>query len=302
MKQDSPVPQRDLLVMNALEQVKLAPLMERTTGRSEIVIALIDGPALMEDPALWGNNVRRFDGKLPATCVHAISTACMHGTSVASILAAKRGSGALGICPDCTLLVLPIFTESEQHHGQMPSATPDELAAAIIDAANYGVSVLNLSVSFAGPSAAGQRHLEQALDYAAARDVVTVVAAGNLSMIGGSALTSHPWAIPVTACDDSGRVMAGSNLSASIGKHGLSAPGANIPVIGADGSLSRISGTSAAAPFVAGAAALLRSVFPRATASSVKFALTQRIPGERPSLVPRLLNASAAYQILAAAA
>jgi subtilisin family serine protease len=286
--------------MDALNCVGLTPLMARTSGRSEIVIALIDGPALMEDPSLWGNSVRMFDGKLPAKCTREFSAACMHGTSIASIFAAKRGSGAPAICPDCTLLVLPIFSEFEKNNG-LPSATPDELADTIIDAVNYGASVLNLSVGVAKPSATGQRQLGQALDYAAARNVVTVVAAGNQGMIGGAPLTSHPWVIPVVACDHLGVFVPSSNLSASIGKRGLSAPGTNVPVIGANGSISSISGTSAAAPFVAGAAALLRSAFPLATAGSVKFALTQRIPGEPLRLVPRLLNALNAYQILAAA-
>jgi subtilisin family serine protease len=272
--------------------------MERTSGRPEIVIALIDGPVLMQDVALWGNNVRQFDSKLPATCKHASSAACMHGTFVASILAAKRDSGAPAICPDCTLLVRPIFPESDPHNGQMPSASPDELAGAIVDAVNGGASVLNLSVSLAESSAPGRKRLEEALNYAAARDVVTVAAAGNQGMIGGSVLTSHPWTIPVIACDDSGRPLASSNLSASTGQRGLSAPGENVRVIGPDAAISGISGTSAAAPFVAGTAALLRSAFSRATATAIKVALTDRKMGQRRGLIPPLLDAWAAYQVL----
>jgi subtilisin family serine protease len=288
--------------MNALERVRLTPLMGQTSGRPEIVIALIDGPVLMQPAALWSTRVRQSGGKLPMTCQYSSSAACMHGTFVASILAAKRSSGAPAICPDCTLLVRPIFPESDSNSREMPTATPEALAEAILDAIRGGASVLNLSVSVAEPSLAGYSQLEQALNYAASRDVVVVVAAGNQGAIGNSALTSHPWAIPVVACDDAGRPLPDSNLSASIGKNGLTAPGMNIPVLGADATLSRMSGTSASAPFVAGTAALLRSLFPRATASAVKLALTQTRAGERRSLVPRLLDASAAYQVLAAAA
>jgi subtilisin family serine protease len=288
--------------MNALERVRLTPLMERTSGRPEIVIALIDGPVLMQNAALWSKNVRQVDSKLPATCRRASSAACMHGTFVASILAAKRGSGAPAICPDCTLLVRPIFSESDPHNGQMPSAAPDELAEAIVDAVKGGASVLNLSVSLAESSAPGNRQLEQALNYAAARDVLIVVAAGNQGMIGGSVLTSHPWTIPVIACDDSGRPLASSSLSASTGQRGLSAPGENVPVIGSNAAISRISGTSAAAPFVAGTAALLRSAFSRATAAAIKVALTDKRMGQRRRLIPPLLDAWAAYQVLAGTA
>lgn len=276
--------------------------MERTSGRPEIVIALIDGPVLMQNAALWSKNVRQLNGKLPTTCEQASSSACMHGTFVASILAAKRGSGAPAICPDCTLLVRPIFSEASQYGVQIPSATAGELAEAIVDAVNAGASILNLSVSLADSSAHGKTQLEQALNYAAARDVVTVVAAGNQGMIGNSVLTSHPWAIPVIACDDSGRPLVTSNLSASTGHNGLGAPGENLPVIGPGDAISRISGTSAAAPFVAGTAALLRSAFSRATATAIKTALTHRKMGQRRRLIPPLLDAWAAYQLLAGTA
>jgi len=41
--------------MNLLDLVNLAPLMELTNGRPEIVIALIDGPVLFENSLASGN-------------------------------------------------------------------------------------------------------------------------------------------------------------------------------------------------------------------------------------------------------
>jgi len=55
---------------------------------------------------------------------------------VAGILAARRGSVAPSICPECTLLLRPIFSESADGSGRMPSATPQDLAAAIEQAAH----------------------------------------------------------------------------------------------------------------------------------------------------------------------
>jgi hypothetical protein len=49
------------------------------------------------------------------------------------------------------------------------------------------------------------------------RGVLFVAAAGNQGALGSSVITRHPWLIPVVACDRSGRVMAVSNLGASIG-------------------------------------------------------------------------------------
>ncbi len=74
------------------------------------------------------------------------------GIFVAGILSAKRNSTAPAICPNCTLLVRPIFAETAQENKQMPSATPEELATAIIESIDAGASVMNLSVALPQPS------------------------------------------------------------------------------------------------------------------------------------------------------
>jgi subtilisin family serine protease len=287
--------------MNALELVKLTPLMERTSGRPEIVIALIDGPVLMDRPDRWGSNVRQLGSGLSATCTQPTSGACMHGTFVAAMLSARRGSAAPAICPDCSLLVRPIFAETNAGNGVMPSATPEELAAAIVEAVEAGARVINLSAALAQPSTRGERSLKEALDSAMARGVIVVAAAGNQGMLGSSAITRHPWVIPVAGCDPRGRPTGESNFGSSTGRRGLSAPAENITSIGTDGQPTSFGGTSAAAPFVTGTVALLWSEFPAASASAVKHALLGTGGARRDSVVPPLLDASAAYRAMAAA-
>jgi subtilisin family serine protease len=71
-----------------------------------------------------------------------------------------------------------------------------------------------------------------------------------------------------------------------------------ITSLGAEGKPLTMGGTSAAAPFVTGAIALLWSEFPHAKATEVKFAVTQGGSSRRATLVPPLLNAWGSYQYL----
>jgi subtilisin family serine protease len=282
-----------------LDLVNLTPLMELSSGRAETMIGLIDGPVATDHEDLSSTNIREIPGRLRGTCARANSIACMHGTFVAGILSAKRGSHAPSISPDCTLLVRPIFAESSSVNHDMPSATPEELATAIIDCVDAGASVINLSAAIVRASAKGQRRLGEALDYSTKRGTVVVAAAGNQGSIGSSDITRHPWVIPIVACDLRGRPIGYSNLGNAIGRRGLSAPGDGITSLGTDNTTPTFSGTSAAAPFVTGAIALLMSIFPDATAAQLRLAVTRGKELRRPTVVPPLLDAWAAYQLMA---
>ncbi|PYS93723.1 MAG: peptidase S8 [Acidobacteria bacterium] len=284
--------------MNPLDMVKLTGLMEITSGISETIIGLIDGPVATNHPDLADQNIREVPGKMRGTCTRASSAACMHGTFVAGILCARRDSPAPAICPNCTLLVRSIFAETGSANKQLPSATPGELGAAIIECISAGARLINMSVALALPSSANEHELEEALDHAAKRGVIVVAAAGNQGTVGGSAITRHPWVIPVAASDRQGRPLAQSNMGNSIGRQGLSAPGDDIVSLGTNGQTFKAAGTSIAAPFVTGTIALLWSEFPAATAAQMKLAVTQVSGQRRVTVVPPLLDAWASYQFL----
>jgi subtilisin family serine protease len=287
--------------MNPLDLIKLSQLMELTSGRPEVVIGLIDGPVAVDHPDLANSNVREIPGRLGGVCTMANSIACTHGTFVVGILSGKRTSSAPAICPGCTLLVRPIFSESTPLNEDMPTATPEELAAAILDCIRAGVHVVNLSAAFVQPSSTGQHDLEEALNYAASRGVLVVAAAGNQGAVGSTVITRHPWVIPIAACDLQGRPLDYSNLGASIGRCGLRAPGDRITSISANGKVIHFSGTSAATPFVTGAIALLWSQFPSATSSEMRFAIRAGSKPQQATIVPPLLDGWGAYQALGTA-
>jgi subtilisin family serine protease len=284
--------------MNILDVVRLTDLMKRGQGRPETMVALIDGPIALNHPDLAGAIIREIPGRAKGTCTRGETLACTHGTLVAGILFARRTSVAPAICPGCTLVLRPIFPEIPDADGRVPSASPEGLAEAIVDSIDGGARVINLSSALVQASPKGDSALNEALNYAARRGAITVAAAGNQGIVGSSVITRHPGVIPVIACTTQGTPLRESNLGSSIGLRGLSAPGENITSLGTNGKPRIFGGTSAAAPFVTGAIALLWSEFPAANAGQIKLALAQSKMQRRGAIAPPFLDAWAAYQAM----
>jgi subtilisin family serine protease len=277
--------------MNPLDLINLLRLMDLSSGNSNIKIGLIDGPVALENKDLNGINIQQIPENSPI-CEKTSSSACAHGTFVAGVLAGKRDAQAPAICPDCTLIVRPIFSERME----IPSASPGELSRAIIDCVDSGAIIINMSLALTQHSK-GQQDLKEALDYSAKKGVLIVTAAGNHGSIGSTIITRHPWVISVVACNLSGSPMQESNLGCTIGRWGLMAPGSEIISLKPEGGYTLMNGTSVAAPFVSGAIGLLWSLIPHARAGQMRSALIKSNE-YRKSIVPPLLDAWKAYQFL----
>lgn len=186
-----------------------------------------------------------------------------HGTHVAGIIGAN---GTIkGVAPEATLLAYKVL-------GQDGSGWASAIIAALEVAANPdgdpmtddGAHVINMSLGGGGNP---DDPLSQAVDQAVQQGSVVVVAAGNA---GGYATIGSPGsarrAITVAA---STKYDARANFSSrgpipgywDVAKPDLIAPGAAIASTTPSGYQSW-SGTSMAAPHVAGAAALLRQIRP----------------------------------------
>ena len=278
-----------------LQLSHLKALMEATSGNPAIVIGVIDGPVDLSHPDFQGTELAATS---TARCETIDSLACRHGTFVAGMLSAQRGANAPALSPACRFFYRPIFCE-DTPGTVCPEVTPHELAEAMRETLQAGARIINLSLGLDAPRLLATPELYSVFDDAFRRGVLLVAASGNLNQVGPVPLFNHPWVIPVAACDDRGRLAAGSNIGLAVGKRGLMAPGIRITSTGAGGGAVQMSGTSVAAPFVTGALALLWSLYPQAPAVKLRQAiLRQGIP--RRSISPPLLDAEASWRFLQA--
>lgn len=277
----------------ALALVTLTRVMEVCSGNPLISVGIIDGPIDLAHPAFADTSVRTVRSNQLAACRDARSEACSHGTGIGGILCAKRGLPAPAICPSCKFLIYPIFPEHAQGTDGIASATPTELARAIMETVDAGARIINLSLGVIASDTSTYRVLDQACDYAARRGVILVVASGNQGRIGFQPLLSHPWVIPVVSCELSGMPTPESNVSPTIGK-GVRAPGVNILTAAPGARYAPISGTSAAAAVVTGGIALLWSESPATPALEIRTVALQSTIREHRSIVPPLFDVEAA--------
>ena len=208
-----------------------------------------------------------------------------HATHVAGIAAGDHGTDAngtvvSGVAPDAWIGNYKALTVPTPDFGLDGNSA--EIVAAIEAAVSDGMNVVNLSLG--EPEIAPSRDVVvAALENAAHAGVVPVVAAGNdYQDFGEGSITSPantPDAISVAAVD-SADVLApfssGGPTPVSLGlKPDVSAPGVNVlsSLPPNQGTWGLLSGTSMAAPHVAGAAAVLLQRHPTWTVAEVKSAL-----------------------------
>ena len=177
-----------------------------------------------------------------------------HGTMVAGIAAAQtnNGIGVAGV--GWTAGIMPVKVLDANGSGW-----DSDVAAGITWAADHGADVINLSLGGPAPSAA----LQSAVNYACSKDVVVVAAAGNAGTSAPSYPAAYPCVTAVAATDAGGSTAWFSNYGWWVD---IAAPGVDVTstalIDGPGEAYASGSGTSFAAPVVAGLAALVRSADP----------------------------------------
>lgn len=181
-----------------------------------------------------------------------------HGTGCASIIAGRGLAvppGIAGVAPILPIRVLAAALIAERAAPTAIGTLPD-IDAGVKLAVDLGARVLNLS--FGTPETALREgdpipHLD-VVQYALRRGCVLVAASGN----SGDDTRYFPACVPgVIAVGSIGQAGRPSRFSTRGAHVALSAPGEHIRCAGLSGGITASTGTSFAAPFVAGAAALV---------------------------------------------
>ncbi|WP_373296393.1 MULTISPECIES: type VII secretion-associated serine protease mycosin [Streptomyces] len=256
----------------SIQRILLDQLWEEATGK-DVTVAVIDTGVDDSNAQLRG--AMASGGKDYVGSTDGTQDLEGHGTRVAGIIAARQlnGTGFVGLAPDAK--ILPIrYTGGEEKQGD--SRTMSE---AIKYAVDKGASIINISSDTANKE--DNTGLRNAVAAAVDAGALIVAAAGNDGADGKSADTfpaSYPGVLAVAASDRNDERAFFSQAGDFVD---IAAPGVGMVSTVPQGGQCTADGTSFAAPYVAGVAALLKEKHPKWTAAQIATRLQET--AQRPS-------------------
>lgn len=252
-----------------------------TNGRSQVVVGVLDNGVDDRHPDIAPNfsradSVDCTQGGRPVTTAGAWRGTEGHATHVAgTIAAARNGVGVTGVAPGVHVSSVKVVNSDDETY-------PDYLVCGYMWAAQRQLSVTNASINVQGLwcdvlglSPAAITSVTRAINYSVLRGVANVASTGNdgentaaqLRKSCHDPIAANPAVVHVGSVNATGKVSTFSNRG--LGVVQVAAPGENIVSDGAGKGYERRSGTSQAAPQVAGTLALMRSLRPTAKTSSL---------------------------------
>lgn len=268
-----------------LQRIGAPSAWARGTGRG-VTIAIVDSGADLQHQDLRDKVVGQVScigaNGNPDRCTGSAQDDNGHGTHVSGIASATTGNrvGVAGVAPDARLLVVRVLANDCNATRCTASGTASDVAAGIRWAVANGAKVINLSLGGGAVQAAVGCSFCDAIEEAWAQGAISVVAAGNDSVLPAG-FGDEP-AVVVTATDRNDQRASYSNTSSGIlrvARWPVAAPGGEEETQPSDcatggtpkgilstywqagqaNSYACLAGTSMAAPHVSGALAVLLS-------------------------------------------
>lgn len=235
-------------------KLRLSEAHAAATGR-DVTVAVIDSGIDGRHAELAAAIAESFDALSSREGPHA------HGTGIAGAIAAH--ARVVGSAPAARILAIRAFGVAESG----AESSTFSILKSLDFAARRGARIINMS--FAGPH---DPLLQRAMTAAAGRGIVLIAAAGNA---GAKSPPLFPAAyrevIAVTATDASDALFEGANRGGHIA---VAAPGVDLLLPAPGGKYQITTGTSFAAAYVSGIAALMIQRDPRITPAGVRERLT----------------------------
>lgn len=218
-----------------------------------ILVAVLDTGVDDSNPSLAGQT---FGGYDIVNDMAFVTDKNGHGTACASLIAGKGGEGGvLGAAPKAKILPVKVMDDSGKSDGFA-------IAKGIVYAVEKGAKIINLSLGTTSETTL----LDSAIDYALGKGVLVVAASGNEGKEGENYPSTVDGVLCVGAVDGEKWKAAFSNYGPKVD---LVAPGVLVAAAAPEGGVVLMSGTSAAAPLVSGAAASVWSENPNWSAEKV---------------------------------
>lgn len=289
---DQPLASANLEAQNAIDDdfyglnlVKAPAVWNQGITGKNVVVAVLDGGVDDTHSEFAGKIVPGFDfvGGNPN------QQDFQHGTHVAGIIAAKNdGINVTGVAPDAQIMPVRVLDRTIDEN-----LSADDIniryANAIRFAVDNGADIINMSLKLPSPEETDgltpNIEVENALRYAQDNGVVVVMAAGNNDGVDQSQpfypgrYAENGLGIAVGAVDDFNTVLDLDNVSPQFAGSNpeinfISAPAYRIASTYPNNEINSQTGTSQAAPFVAGVAALMLEANPNLNPEQVYDILT----------------------------
>ena len=178
--------------------------------------------------------------------------------------------GLIGVAPEADVISASLLLADSNPHG--PNAD-DQIAEAVMWAVDNGADIINMSVG--SGTQEWPESWDEAFLHAAENDVLVVASAGNRGAghMSAGAPATIPGVLAVAGLDED------RNISEDASTQGIAvdiaAAGERVPGGDLDGGYHLWDGTSAAAPIVSGAAALVMAAHPDLSAPEVMHRLVE---------------------------